>query len=100
VRLTELSPKLIEVAAPGRIWNRTESLPLAQGLRFSCPKCGYHEITVLFADRGVQPGENPGPERWTVTGTSLADVTLSPEIEHPGCGWSGMVTFGEVTTVS
>jgi hypothetical protein len=40
----------------------------------------------------------PGPGRWTVSGTGLADLTLAPSIHlsGPGCGWHGFVTAGEV----
>lgn len=75
-----------------------ESLQDADGIRFTCPKCGAHQVIVWFRGR-VPDSATPGPGRWTATGGSFDDLTLTPSINlsGPGCGWHGFVTNGEVT---
>jgi hypothetical protein len=91
----------------------------AQGLFLWCP-CGYgrpefplegsrpHAIIVPFANPRNAPvlPENHGPvsrdgtkrPRWTMSGTGLGDLTLSPSIDvgTPSC-WHGHIRKGEVT---
>lgn len=95
-----------------------ENIHGADGIIFWCP-CGYgkpefpidgarpHAVVVSFANpMGAQPAP-PGsgsqnrsgaPSRWTVSGTGLHDLTLSPSIavgSDPEC-WHGWVQNGEV----
>lgn len=95
-----------------------DSLEGADGIFFWCP-CGYnkpdypldgarpHGVIVNFANpRGVPPApEHTGsrsrdgrPSRWTMSGTSLEDLTLHPSVDvgTPSC-WHGWIRNGEVT---
>lgn len=90
----------------------------AQGIFFWCP-CGYgkpeypidggrpHGVIVAFRNPvGAQaPPPNFGPSsrngqdhpRWTMSGSSLADLTLAPSVDvgDPSC-WHGFIKGGEV----
>jgi len=78
----------------------------AQGVMFLCPKCyrakggpvGTHSVLCWFRNRDVPDAELPGPARWTVSGTGLADLTLAPSVHllPPSCGWHGWIQDGEV----
>lgn len=88
------------------------SLAEAQGIWFNCPVCGRtnterrsHGLAVAFAGRGVldhhgSRNADGHPTRWTVSGTSFEDLTLSPSVDltvgNPGC-WHGFVINGDVT---
>ena len=74
-----------------------ETLAEADGVRFTCPKCGDHQVMVWFRDH-VPPHIQPGPGRWSATGTSVDDLSLTPSIALGGaCGWHGFVTNGDAT---
>ena len=93
-----------------RYRERVEWLGGAQGVTFLCPKCfaanrgsvGTHWCEVTFAGRGVLPDQGSHnaagePVRWHVSGTGLADLTLSPSILlQGGCNWHGHIERGEV----
>jgi Family of unknown function (DUF6527) len=95
----------------------SDALEGADGVFFWCP-CGYgkpefpldgarpHGVIVSFANpRGCAPApadagsrsRNGGPSRWTMSGTGLADLTLTPSVDvgTPSC-WHGFITNGEV----
>ena len=81
----------------------------AQGLWLWCP-CGYpndhsaHGLIIPFANprNASLPPENHGPisrdgtkhPRWTMSGSGLEDLTISPSV--PSC-WHGHIQNGEVT---
>lgn len=94
-----------------------DQLDGADGLLFWCP-CGFgkpeypleggrpHACLVSFANplNSLQVTEDAGshdrsrnPSRWTVSGTGLADLTLSPSIDNgtPSC-WHGWIQGGSV----
>lgn len=113
---------------PKSYW-RQEDIDGAQGVLFQCPLCligkppgegggfaGAHYVQVCFANPRnalVAPEAYDDSPRWTVSGTSLDDLTLSPSIdlnpsaaqrakrrklglsEYSGCGWHGSVTNGD-----
>lgn len=95
MKLTDLEPRFMRVAEPGKRYVPTASLADAHGLWFDCPCGGGDQIHVWFADRGVPDEEIPSP-RWRVSGTSLADLTIAPSINVVG-HWHGWVRSGEVT---
>ncbi len=78
----------------------------AQGVMFTCPLCEGHQVLCWFKDRGVPDSAEPGPGRWTPTGTSIKDLTLSPSVnldtktpefyqQYPNtCRWHGWVANG------
>lgn len=69
----------------------------ADGVTFVCPLCNGHSVCVWFAGRPLPAAVTPTP-RWSASGTSLDDLTLSPSIHIQSC-WHGFVVGGEVTTV-
>jgi len=94
-----------------------DSIDGADGVFFWCP-CGYgkpeypieggrpHGVIVSFANpRGCSPAppdagsrsRTGGPSRWTMSGTGLNDLTLSPSVDvgTPSC-WHGWIQNGEV----
>lgn len=96
----------------------TDQLDGADGVWFWCP-CGYgksefpldggrpHAVQVSFANpRGCAPApadagsqsRNGGPSRWTMSGTGLHDLTLTPSVAvgTPEC-WHGHITNGEIS---
>jgi hypothetical protein len=85
---------------------RVETLAEAQGVFFQCPLCHLpdgsgHYCEVTFADRGVPDemgthNKEGKATRWSVSGTSLADLTTKPSIllqdGDDGCHWHGYIT--------
>lgn len=74
----------------------------AHGVRFRCPgsACNGHVVSVSFAGRGVPDhlgshDRDGRPSRWSVAGTGLDDLTLTPSVDvgTPSC-WHGFVTNG------
>ena len=104
MRLSDLQPTFIRVAAP----TGTDVLSNAQGMRMLCPRCfrrkngpvGVHSVELYFANRGVPEAAGDAlcrPRRWVVRGTGFSDLSLRPEIGIPSCGYSGLITNGEVS---
>lgn len=98
------------------IWIERDSRVI--GILFVCPTCsrggtsieGAHSVGVLFAnpaDGGpTAPNDeaiiaNYGGKRWTRSGSTFADLSLSPSIDltrgMPG-DWHGFVINGQVTS--
>ncbi|SRR6266851_2826294 len=109
MRLTVLQAEFLGDARPDG-HRRLDSIDGAQGIFFLCPKCWAangdsaivtHGIIVWFANpRNAPPVPKdcvPKPARWTMAGTSLQDLTLTPSIllTGEGCGWHGFVTNGD-----
>jgi len=77
----------------------------AQGVLFLCPVCfvknggpiGTESVLCWFRDRGVPDAALPGPGRWQASGTSFADLTLSPSVNVDHEHWHGWIKNGEVT---
>ena len=126
MKLAELEPQLLRlefkretrrfVQPNGERYDKTDdfeyhlyvdTLAEAQGVQFLCPKCfeqnkgraGTHGVICWFRDRGVPDAVFPRPGRWAVSGTGLADLTLSPSVLiTTGCQWHGFITAGVVTS--
>jgi hypothetical protein len=98
MKLSDLEPRLVRHLTPeGRDGYRyVDTLAEAQGVHFLCPCSEGHGLLVYFRDRGVPDDAVPGPGRWTASGTSLEDLTLTPSISVR-C-WHGFVIGGQVTT--
>lgn len=105
--LAQLEPQLLRLVPGGERQGSevVDHLAQAQGVWFLCPKCfqvnggkvGTHMVMCWFRDRGVPDAVTPGPARWAVSGTSLADLTLSPSIQLlGGCNWHGFVQNGAI----
>lgn len=111
MKLSDLEPSFLTVIEPGKVHQMTSDLVdlthgRAQGIRFLCPKCfeenggavGTHGVQCWFRDADVPEIEEPKP-RWGMSGSSFADLTLSPSILlTSGCGWHGFVTAGAIVT--
>lgn len=121
MRLTDLDARLFgRVDANNGVKYMQDELRGAQGVLFQCPKCaigkergeedgrrfvrGAHYIAVCFSNpigAPVAPQEFDHNPRWTMSGTSIDDLTLSPSINLDvpenagGCGWHGFVTNGD-----
>lgn len=91
MKLADLEAELVR--ATDRGWHRVGTLAEAQGLLLLCPCGDGHSLVVWFADRGVPSSCEPAP-RWVVSGTCLADLTLTPSIDAK-C-WHGHVHGGAV----
>ena len=88
-------------------FHRGPNIVDAQGIVFLCPSCyrkngnsdvGVHSVLIWFADLGVPEEAFPKP-RWNVTGTSMADISITPSInlatdEQSKDEWHGWVTNG------
>lgn len=88
-----------------------DTLDEANGVRFLCPKCfaenggsrGTHAVICYSRSRGAPEHAKPGPGRWAMVGTGLADLTLNADppgtarsvLLTSGCGWHGYVTKGD-----
>lgn len=96
MKLTALEPQFLRVIEPGKGYRHVDPdyFEEAQGVRFTCPKCGDHQVLVWFRDRDVPAQEEPTP-RWAVSGTGISDLTLAPSINVRGC-WHGFVREGEI----
>lgn len=85
-----------------------DSIEGAQGVWLCCPCRGGHSVQVPFANPRNAPQLPPdhGPlsrdgtthPRWTMSGTSLDDLTVTPSIDvgTTSC-WHCFITAGEVT---
>jgi hypothetical protein len=81
VKLLELEPRLLKITAEDS-WHEVESIAEADGICFLCPVCfvqnkgnvGTHSI--ICWKPHVPQMQTPGPGRWELIGTSLADVTF------------------------
>lgn len=101
-------------AGHGESFHRQEGIDGAQGLVLYCP-CGYgkgdttaHGLIIPFANPRNAPSvpDNHGPlsrdgskrPRWTMQGTSLADLTLTPSVDvgKVSC-WHGFITNGQIS---
>jgi hypothetical protein len=95
-KLTDLDATFTRHTGGGN-YDEVATLAEANGVTFDCPKCGRH--SVLVWDHTVPAGIEPGPGRWTMSGTGISDLTLYPSIDLSrsagvGCLWHGWVTGG------
>lgn len=83
MRLVELEPRFLRrIDAAGQRRRYVETLDEAEGVIFLCPVCfaanrgsvGTHSV-VCWAPE-VPAGVEPGPGRWALQGTGVADLTL------------------------
>lgn len=117
MKLTDLEPSFVgnyrEHEGPrgdGVSHFRLPSVEGAQGVLFTCPKCGGHEVLCWFANPRNAPkvpdAAFPRPGRWTFSGETLDVLTLSPSVDLSGidkdnpaspsrCYWHGFVQNGE-----
>jgi hypothetical protein len=98
------------------VMHPVDSIAEAQGIQFLCPKCfaanggpvGTHLVVCWSRSRGTPEDARPGPGRWSISGTSLDDLTLNGDavggggnrsvLLIGGCAWHGFITGGEVTS--
>jgi len=130
MRLRDLDARFVNNAhAGGCHMMDTVTVDGAQGVMFQCPKCaagketvvdrertkvdgtvrryvvGAHYIRVFFNDpvnAPVAPPDADSNPRWSMSGSNLDDLTLSPSInldvpgQEDGCRWHGWVKNGDV----
>ena len=84
----------------------SEVMAIADGVLFLCPTCfkknngpvGTESVLCWFANKPHVPADaKPGPGRWSATGSSFDDLTLSPSVNVDKEHWHGFITNGEVT---
>jgi len=94
-RLVDLDAVFVrhEVRDGREVHVRVEGITGAQGVSFRCPRCEFHKLCVWFDGRGVPETATPAP-RWTMRGTSLADLSLAPSINFGAGCWHGNITHG------
>jgi hypothetical protein len=105
VRLVDLGARFFRLGNDAAL-QPIDTLAGAQCVRFYCPKClklnggpsGTHTVLCLFRDRGV--ANSVAGLRWSIGGSSLANLTLLPSVQLVGgCSWHGWITQGVVRTV-
>ena len=88
-------------------FNRVESLAEADGILFTCPDCGKHQV--ICWQPQVPQKMTPGPGRWSMTGTGVNDLTLTAgsssiqlgydiEEKDVNCKAHFWITNGEIVT--
>lgn len=113
MKLRELNAKFVRItlnADRTDITCQTEvdNIADADGVWFQCPQCRNtdgHYVLCLFRNRGIPDNVEPGPGRWTPTGTGLDDLTFVPGdppmaksvFLNKTCGWHGFVQGGDAT---
>ena len=126
MKLSELQPEWVNYSGEGRFRRyrdshsqidygsgemadppeESEVIALADGLIFLCPTCfkknngvvGTESVLCWFAGKSHIPADaKPGPGRWTATGTSFHDLTLSPSVNVNKEHWHGFIKKGEIT---
>lgn len=130
MKLRDLNARFIYGAhAGGSRLSEDETVDKMQGVMFQCPKCakgkqrgkegrlgfaiGAHYVRVFFANprnAPVAPLEADDNPRWTMSGSTIDDLTLSPSVnldidhdrngnfipvEQRGCRWHGYVKDGD-----
>lgn len=98
-KLSDLDATFVQHMTDGN-FREVAQIGEANGLLFDCPLCGKH--SVLCWDRTIPPDIPPKPGRWTITGSSLDDVTLNPSVNlnvrpDSACKWHGWVRNGDAT---
>ena len=92
-----------EAASPP---DSAEGIVQADGVLFLCPTCfvknggpaGTESVLCWFANKPHIPADaTPGPGRWTATGSSFDDLTLSPSVNVDKEHCHGWIKNGEVT---
>jgi hypothetical protein len=100
--MLDLEPTFVHHTPRG--FRRVDHIDQAVGILFLCPACwvvnngpvGTHSI--LIYETGVPKEVMPLSDRWSMAGTSLDDLTLTPSIQlHGCCQWHGFVKNGQVT---
>lgn len=112
MNLGRLSDPWFEAEFYGRVegdlhWDQGSEIEGAQGLSLNCP-CGQHSLMIPFAnprnapslpaDHGPVARDGSHHPRWTMSGSGLSDLTLTPSVDvgTPSC-WHGFITNGAVT---
>ena len=97
MKLTDLEAELLRLQPDGSLAD-VDTVAEATSAMFDCPGCRRHSVLIHF--RGRVPSEAEPRARWDASGTTVADLTLSPSVhltDPKGCGWHGFVRNGEAT---
>jgi hypothetical protein len=112
VKFINLEPRFLRVEqrTDGTYFVPVDGIGNAQGVSFLCPVCfqknsgavGTHSVICWSRSRGVPDDVQPGPGRWTLEGTGLADLTLNGDGSsrsialNGGCSAHFFITNGEI----
>jgi len=100
VKLVDLEPQLVRLNDPEdkhSLFGDASQLADAHGLMFFCPRCVATKAHYVLCWRPEVPLHHaPGPGRWTLGGTGLADLTLSPSVVVNACGAHFFVRNGAI----
>jgi Family of unknown function (DUF6527) len=108
-RLTDLDAVFVgKVNFQTTEFTEQDNIDGAQGILFNCPLCGRHSVLAWFSNPTNAPRVpdtfEPGPGRWTASGSGLMDITLIPSINldtekmkafPDACKWHGWVKSGD-----
>jgi hypothetical protein len=113
VKLADLEPHFLKILSEDTYQYAGVSFSEAQGVQFLCPVCfvtnggaiGTHFVLCWSRSRGTPEHFKPGPGRWKLDGTGLADLTLNADPPATarsvrlsgGCNAHFCVTNGEIT---
>lgn len=91
VKIRALNARFVQAAERG--WHDVEAFAEADGVIMDCPGCGEHSVAIWT--HSAPPYLEPTP-RWTLTGTSLDDLSVTPSVNLlGGCRWHGFIVGGE-----
>lgn len=107
MKLVELEPRFLKIAAPDSWNSEGVGIKEADGLIFLCPVCfkknngnvGTHSI--ICWKPHVPQTRTPGPGRWNFLGTGFEDITLqagssSIFLTTSDCKAHFLITNGEI----
>lgn len=105
MKLTDLNPSF--VGAGGEGITKADGSPVPRrtgvGITFDCPcGCGTPSYIPFHnpIDGGPPHEDDQTRPRWTRTGETFENLTLSPSIlrdpKKGGCGWHGFIRNGEI----
>jgi hypothetical protein len=94
MKLVDCEPRFVRYDGNREIEGQM-TIANAQGICFDEPAKGVR-LCIPFRNRGVPDHINGGQQWEVVSGSSFADLTLSPSIDASKYGlWHGFITNGE-----
>lgn len=100
MKLTDLDASFIAWGGDPHHGNYIElpSMEGADGVTFFCPFGGDKACSIVLWNHDVPASVEPGPGRWSMMGTGLHDLTLSPSVNMSAgpcaCKWHGWIKDG------
>jgi len=103
MKLTDLDPKFLKIAAEQGNYILTDDITQADGILFLCPECfkknkgaeGTHSVKCW--KKGIDASLFPKPGRWKFSGTGYDNLSLKPSIQINGsCNAHFHITAGQI----